>query len=62
VVLTGLGQLWWGWQGPWQVLGGLIIWFMTPGGEPEGRLSGLFDYANIAAAWLAWFGRWRWQL
>ena len=26
---------------------------MTPGGEPEGRLSGLFDYANIAAAWLA---------
>lgn len=53
VVLTGLGQLWWGWQGPWQVLGGLIIWFMTPGGEPEGRLSGLFDYANIAAAWLA---------
>ena len=53
VVLTGLGQLWWGWQGPWQVLGGSIIWFMTPGGEPEGRLSGLFDYANIAAAWLA---------
>ena len=53
VVLTGLGQLWWGWQGPWQVLGGLIIWFMTPGGEPEGRLSGLFDYANIAAAWMA---------
>ncbi len=53
VVLTGLGQLWWGWQGPWQVFGGLIIWFVTPGGEPEGRLSGLFDYANIAAAWLA---------
>ena len=53
VVLTGLGQLWLGWQGPWQFLGGLVIWFMAPGGEPEGRLSGLFDYANIAAAWLA---------
>ena len=53
VVVTGLGQLWLGWQGPWQVLGGLIIWFVAPGGEPEGRLSGLFDYANIAAAWLA---------
>ena len=53
VVLTGLGQLWWGWQGPWQGLGGLVIWFMAPGGEPEGRPSGLFDYANIAAAWLA---------
>ena len=53
VVVTGLGQLWLGWQGPWQALGGLVIWFMAPGGEPEGRLSGLFDYANIAAAWLA---------
>ena len=53
VVVTGLGQLWLGWQGPWQSLGGLVIWFMAPGGEPEGRLSGLFDYANIAAAWLA---------
>ncbi|MEB3158819.1 MAG: O-antigen ligase family protein [Synechococcus sp.] len=53
VVVTGLGQLWWGWQGPWQLLGGLVIWFVAPGGEPEGRLSGLFDYANIAAAWLS---------
>jgi len=53
VLVTGLGQLWWGWQGPWQLFGGLIIWYLTPGGEPSGRLSGLFDYANIAGAWLA---------
>ena len=53
VLVTGLGQLWWGWQGPWQLFGGLIIWYVTPGGEPSGRLSGLFDYANIAGAWLA---------
>ena len=53
VVVTGLGQIWWGWQGPWQLLGGLIVWFMAAGGRPEGRLSGLFDYANIASAWLA---------
>ena len=53
VVVTGLGQLGLGWQGPWQSLGGLVIWHVAPGGEPEGRLSGLFDYANIAAAWLA---------
>ena len=53
VVVTGLGQLWWGWQGPWQLLGGLIVWFMAAGGRPEGRLSGLFDYANIASAWLS---------
>ncbi len=53
VILTGLGQLWWGWRGPFQVLGGLIIWHLHPGGNPEGRLAGLFDYANIAGAWLA---------
>ena len=32
---------------------GLIVWFLAPGGQPVGRLSGLFDYANIAGAWLA---------
>ena len=53
VVVTGLGQIWWGWQGPWQLLGGLIVWFMAAGGRPDGRLSGLFDYANIASAWLS---------
>ena len=53
VLITGFGQLWFGWEGPWQLFGGLIIWFMSPGGEPLGRLSGLFDYANIAGAWLA---------
>ncbi len=52
VILTGLGQLWWGWQGPFQALGGLIIWHLHPGGNPEGRLAGLFDYANIAGAWM----------
>lgn len=53
VILTGLGQLWWGWSGPLQQLGGLIVWHLHPGGNPPGRLSGLFDYANIAGSWLA---------
>ncbi len=53
VLITGFGQLWFGWVGPWQLFNGLIIWFISPGGEPSGRLSGLFDYANIAGAWLA---------
>ena len=77
VVVSGLGQLWLGWSGPWQVLGELIIWHMAPGGHPPGRLSGLFDYANIAAAWLSfswplllaavvatgrgWLQRWSWR-
>ena len=53
VLLTGLGQLFLGWSGPWQILGGLVIWHLKAGGNPEGRLSGLFDYANITAAWLS---------
>jgi O-antigen ligase len=53
VLITGLGQLFLGWSGPWQILGGLVIWHLKAGGRPEGRLSGLFDYANITAAWLS---------
>lgn len=53
VVITGLGQLYLGWRGPWQSLGGLVIWHVTPGGYPLDRLAGLFDYANITGAWLA---------
>ncbi|MEB3322490.1 MAG: O-antigen ligase family protein [Synechococcaceae cyanobacterium] len=53
VIVTGLGQIGGGWSGPFQALGGLVIWHLHEGGNPEGRLSGLFDYANIAGAWLA---------
>ena len=53
VLITGFGQIWFDWEGPWEFLGGLITWHVVPGGQPLGRLSGLFDYANIAGAWLA---------
>jgi len=53
VIVTGLGQLYLGWAGPWQLLGGLIPWYIEAGGNPPGRLSGLFDYANITGSWLA---------
>jgi O-antigen ligase len=53
VVVTGFGQLWLGWSGPLQALGGAIIWHLKAGGNPSGRLAGLFDYANIAGSWLA---------
>ena len=53
VIVTGLAQMALGWSGPFQQLGGLIIWHLHPGGNPPGRLSGLFDYANIAGSWLA---------
>ncbi|WP_320663587.1 O-antigen ligase family protein [Prochlorococcus sp. MIT 1223] len=52
LLITGFGELWLGWDGPWQTFNGLIIWFISAGGEPEGRLSGLFEHANYAAAWL----------
>ena len=53
VLVTGFGQLWFDWEGPWQIFRGLIIWYVDKDGEPDGRLSGLFNYANIAGAWLA---------
>ena len=53
ILVTGIGQIFFGWEGPWQLFNGLIVWFVSPGGEPNGRLSGLFDYANIAGAWLS---------
>ena len=53
VLITGLGQMVLGWQGPWAMAGDLVIWHVDAGGNPGGRLSGLFDYATIAAAWLA---------
>ena len=37
VIVTGLGQLWGGWSGPFQALGGLIIWHLGAGGNPPGR-------------------------
>ena len=52
VLVTGFGQMQFGWSGPWQLFGGAIIWFVEAGGKPDGRLSGLFDYANVAGAWL----------
>lgn len=52
VLLTGFGQMLFGWEGPWRLGGEAIVWFVAPGGKPEGRLSGLFDYANVAGAWL----------
>ncbi len=53
VLVTGLGQMVGNWQGPWSMAADLVIWHMDQGGNPIGRLSGLFDYANITAAWLA---------
>ena len=51
IVILGLGQLYLGWQSPiWlsQILG----WELVTGGIPEGRMSGVFIYANFLAIYL----------
>lgn len=75
VAVIGLGQMFAGWQGPldW----GLVLsWPLAAGGMPPGRMSSVFEYANVLAnfAAIAWTvglglwakawrqGRWRWGL
>jgi O-antigen ligase len=51
VAILGFGQLFLGWSGSKQ-LEGAIGWAMAPGGNPLGRMSSVFMYANILAAYL----------
>ena len=51
VLVTGLGQYFLNWTGPFDTLNGLIIWYQRPIEYPGG-LSGLFSNQNYAASWL----------
>ena len=51
VLITGFGQYWMGWHGPFQLFNGLIIWFQRPIHEMQG-LTGLFNNSNYAGSWL----------
>ena len=55
VLLTGFGQYFFDWTGPFKTLNGLIIWYQRPIENPSG-LSGLFNNQNYAGSWLniAW--------
>ena len=50
VLITGLGQYFLNWHGPFETLYGLIIWYQRPIENPGG-LSGLFSSQNYAASW-----------
>ncbi len=50
VLITGLGQYFLNWVGPFKSLYGLIIWYQKPITVDTG-LSGLFSNQNYAAAW-----------
>ena len=51
VLITGFGQYFLNWTGPFETLKGLIIWYQRPIVNPGG-LSGLFSSQNYAASWL----------
>ncbi len=51
VVILGFGQLYLGWAGL-EPLQGAIGWVILPGGNPLGRMSSVFMYANILAFYL----------
>ena len=51
LIFSGLGQYFFKWYGPFEILNGLIIWFQRPLNSDMG-LSGLFNNQNYAACWL----------
>ena len=51
VLITGFGQYFLNWTGPFETLNGLIIWFQRPIENPGG-LTGLFNNQNYAGSWL----------
>ena len=51
VIVSGLGQSFFNWNGPLETLGGLIIWYQRPL-ENITELTGLFNNPNYAGLWL----------
>lgn len=51
VLVTGLGQSFFDWNGPFQFLNGLIVWYQRPIDSITG-LTGLFNNPNYAGTWL----------
>ena len=51
VLITGLGQYYLKWYGPFEIINGFIIWYQRPLFEFDG-LTGLFSNQNYAGIWL----------
>ena len=51
ILISGFGQYFLNWHGPFETLYGLIIWYQRPI-ETPGGLSGLFNNQNYAGSWL----------
>ena len=54
VIITGFGQYFFNWHGPFEFLNGLIVWFQRPIDFNENRgLTGLFSNQNYAGSWFS---------
>ena len=51
LLISGFGQYFFDWYGPFSTLNGLIVWFQRPLSQNDG-LTGLFNHANYAGSWL----------
>ena len=51
LLISGFGQYFFDWNGPWSTLNGLIIWFQKPLSQNDG-LTGLFSNPNYTGSWL----------
>ena len=51
VLITGIGQYFFNWYGPFEFLNGLIVWYQRPIENFSG-LTGLFNNANYMGSWL----------
>ncbi|WP_288258495.1 O-antigen ligase [uncultured Prochlorococcus sp.] len=51
VLITGLGQSFFNWDGPFEIFNGLIVWYQRPLEGITG-LTGLFNNPNYAGSWL----------
>ena len=51
IIITGFGQYFFNWNGPFTFLNGLIVWYQRPLSTNDG-LTGLFNHANYTGSWL----------
>tara|TARA_Y100000991_G_scaffold151162_1_gene114719 strand:- start:678 stop:1949 length:1272 start_codon:yes stop_codon:yes gene_type:complete len=52
LLITGFGQVWFGWHGPFSFFNGAIIWYQRSLEGNQKGLTGLFNNANYAGNWL----------
>ena len=53
VIVTGLGQYFLKWYGPFEIFGGLVTWYQRPIDTYTHGLTGLFNNQNYAGSWLS---------